>query len=198
MPPFERRARPTPGRSSSSERAATLAASTSGWSNGLMPSRRPGDRDRVLPGQQHRAEGVDDLDLAVPHLAGLVEVANEAKIWRSARSSVSLGECASSTDRQDALPELAGGLRDELLRPVAEFDDVGTVRHDAQLVLQRLGARDRRTEHQPGVVTCRRRARSVIASASVEVLQVDSGQARRDQTERGQAPSSDRRRSGRR
>lgn len=55
-------------------------------------------------------------------------------------------------DGQQAAAVLAGRLRDQLFDPVAETDDVRAVGHDGDLVAQRFGAREDRTEHEPGVL----------------------------------------------
>ena len=151
------------------------------------PEQPARDRDRVLPGQQHRSERTGDLDLAIGDLASVLVVADQAHDLEVRQVLGELGGVDVEHDRQDALAELAGGLGDQLFGPVSEADDVRAIGDDAELVLEGTSAGDGGTEHETGVLRAvdreldRHRLRLVE-----ELIEVDAGEAGRDETERGE------------
>ncbi len=152
-----------------------------------MPRESARDGDRVLPGEHLPAEGTGDLDLARRDVTLRGEVADEPDDLHVVQVLGQLGRGKAEDDREDALALLARGLRDELLGPVRETDDVGAVRDDSELVLERVGRRDRRGEDQARILggvdgQFVHRALGLVEQRG----DVDPGQPRRHEAERGE------------
>ena len=189
MPSATKAAGAGSGRASSRPRAAIFADSTSGWSNGLMPSRRPA----TAVAYSHTSSCAPRLpDTRISPVSWWLKIWSPASstrrtTCRSARSAASSGASVVEHDGQDAGALLAGGLGDELLGPVGESDDVRAVGDDRELVAQRRRGRDRGAEHEPGVLGAVDGERELDRLGLVEDLgDVGAGEPRRDEAERGE------------
>ena len=129
MPPSVNAAGSGSGCASSSPRAAFLALSTSGWSNGLMPISRPATAVAASQTSSCAPSVPDTVTHGSPSPAGAASPApggTRATATTSAAGQASLGGLgALDGDGQHALAELAGGLGDQLLSPVGEARDAG-------------------------------------------------------------------------
>ncbi len=144
------------------------------------------DGDGVLPREDLRAERAADDDLALGRVVR-VDVGDEPRDLQVGQVERQLGGVGRQHDGQEARAELAGGLRDELLDPLAEAHDVRAVGDDAELVLERRGAGDRGAEHEARVRhvvdgELRGRGLRLVEQAA----DVGAGEAGRHQAERGQ------------
>ena len=191
MPSATKAAGAGSGRASSRPRAAILADSTSGWSNGLMPSRRPATAVAYSQTSSCAPRLPRDPDLA--RCRGDSKIWSPASstsrtTWRSGEIGRELGGVDVEHDREEAGALLAGGLGDELLGPVGESDDVRAVGDDRELVLQRCRcAGDRGAEHEAGVLGAVDGERELDGLGLVEELAMSTpGEARRHQPESGE------------
>ena len=97
------------------------------------------------------------------------------------------GETGQEHDGQDAGAVLAGRLRDQLLDPVGQADDVRAVGDEPELVAARRRAGDRGGEHEGGVVGAVDRDLEQRRLGLIEQLgDVDAGETGRHQPERGE------------
>ena len=179
---------------SSMPRAASLALSTSGWSNGLMPSSRPATAVAYSHSSSCAPSGRVDGDAEPGRRPHRARTRSPAPTVASTSSGV-LGSKfggvgALDDDRQHARAVLAGGLGDQLLGPVAEAGDTARPRRRAPAC--RAGRGWRRpssgAEPQAGVVDVESASSAGrIAVGLVEQRgDVGAGQPARHQAERGQ------------
>ena len=142
---------------SSIARAAFLALSTSGWSNGLIPMIRPATAVAYSHSSSWAPSGAStetpkpDAGRTSPRTGSGPNVPSTSSGVLGAK----LGESgAVDHDRQDALAVLAGGLGDELLGPVAETGVRRTRVRRARACRRRRGWRPRAAppRRRPGVV----------------------------------------------
>ena len=144
-----------PGCASSRPRAAFLALSTLGWSNGLMPSRRPATAVAVSQTRNCAPSGPVTVS---PRLAdaGRRRLPRRRAAPRRRRRDAGQRTSGASGPRprpgRMPVPCLPVRLGDQLLGPVAEADDAGAVVGDGELVAARRCRAERGAEHERRVV----------------------------------------------
>ena len=196
---------------SSSSRAAALALSTSGWSNGLMPSSRPATAvatshssiwapSEPLTATSERVGSTATTSVSSEIGSSSASTLTSRTTVTSSAGHVTSGSSSSADDREHAGAVLAGRLGDELLGPVGEADDAGAVVDEAR-ACRAAGSvpADGRAEPQ-------RRVGVVVGGEQVgdrlgvveQRLDVHAGQAARARARTRSARSSDRPRRGRR
>ena len=163
-----------------------MAASTSGWSYGLMPEQAPGHGGGELPRHHLGGQAAGDRDLVFAEFDVGVR-GDEADHQDVGGAEGGLRRGRPGNDRQHAGAELAGGFGDELFGPVGEALDAGAVLGDDDLVAQRVGAAQRRAEGEADVLLA-----VLVEDLGCflrfvqERLDVHAGQAARHHPERGE------------
>ena len=193
MPVGRRRRRASgSGRASSRPRAAIFADSTSGWSNGLMPRRRPAtavaySQTRSCAPRRARTRGSRPRrrarKISSPRVVDEADDLQVGEVRRRAR-----GQSVPSTTGRMPVPSLPVDSAMSCSAQSAKPDDVGAVGDDAELVASgEAGRGDRRAEHEARVLGAVDGERELDRLGLVEELgDVDAGEAGRHEAERGQ------------